>query len=177
LDRDSKQSTNSQANDYAIFRQTYIDIASSRHYWSLKPMNFIEPLIGGLMIGLTAGGLLLLLGRIAGISGILGRFLFEGGPERAWRGAFLAGLIGTPILVSVLFGFRPEITHQATYPVLALAGLLVGYGTQIGNGCTSGHGVCGLSNGSRRSLAATTTFMATAALVVFVVRHVLGAAL
>lgn len=137
-------------------------------------MPYADALTGGLLIGLAAGTLLLTLGRTAGISGIFGRLLFEAGPERRWRAAFVAGLLLAPVTLGALIGYWPTITHQAPLPLLALAGVIVGYGTQLGNGCTSGHGICGLSNGSRRSVAAVLTFMAVAIAVTFIVRHLLG---
>jgi len=137
-------------------------------------MPYADALTGGLLIGFAAGTLLLTLGRIAGISGIFGRFLFEPGPDRPWRGAFVVGLLLAPITLRTLIGYWPTITHQAPLPLLALAGVIVGYGTQLGNGCTSGHGICGLSNGSGRSLVAVLTFMAVAIVVTYIVRHLLG---
>jgi uncharacterized protein len=131
-------------------------------------------LAGGALIGLAAALLLLCDGRVAGVSGILGRALVPSRGDFAWRVAFLVGLpLGAALVSAItgpLHGF--EITHA---PVLLVAGgLLVGFGTSLGSGCTSGHGVCGLARGSQRSLAATLAFMATGALTVFVVRHVLG---
>lgn len=131
-------------------------------------------LAGGLMIGLASALMLLLLGRIAGISGILGGVINAGDsrPEFSWRLAFVAGLIGGGLLYRLLIGPLP-ITMQVEGPVLVLAGLLVGFGTRIGSGCTSGHGVCGLARRSPRSLTATALFMGVAALTVFITRHVL----
>ncbi len=136
----------------------------------------ISALIGGGLIGVAASLLLLANGRIAGVSGILGRTLaFESG-QHAWRVLFLLGLpVGAGFVGWVQGGLVTDIS--ASTPVLIVAGLFVGFGTRLGNGCTSGHGVCGMARGSRRSLAATCTFMITAALVVFVVRHVLGGSL
>jgi uncharacterized membrane protein YedE/YeeE len=125
---------------------------------------------GGLLIGAAAALLWLACGRVAGVSGILGTALEAPGADGGWRVAFLAGLPLGALLVSALRGGL-EIEVGASAPVLAGAGLLVGFGTQLGSGCTSGHGVCGLARGSRRSLVATLTFMATGALTVFVVRH------
>ena len=131
--------------------------------------------IGGLLIGLAAGLLLLLRGRIAGISGILGAALRAPAAEGAWRLAFLVGLpIGAAGVGLATGGL--VVQSVVPTPVLVLAGLLVGFGTQLGSGCTSGHGVCGIARGSRRSIAATLVFMGSGALTVFVVRHVLGAA-
>jgi uncharacterized membrane protein YedE/YeeE len=128
-----------------------------------------DSLLGGALIGLAAAGLLLIDGRIAGVSGILGNAVrFKPG---LWRWAFLAGLVAAPFL-SPWVGIPPvKPTHQAGLIVLGIAGLLVGFGTRLSSGCTSGHGVCGLSNLSRRSLVATLTFMIVAAGTVFVVRH------
>jgi uncharacterized membrane protein YedE/YeeE len=127
---------------------------------------------GGALIGLSAVLLMALKGRIAGVSGIASRLLppYED-REFAGRLAFVAGLIGAPALVWLANGCLPEQTIEAGMPVLVVAGLLVGFGAVWGNGCTSGHGVCGLSRLSVRSLAATVTFMATGILTVFVVRH------
>ena len=133
--------------------------------------NWIPALAGGALIGVSAALLLLWLGRIAGISGILGGLLRRG-PDRAWRAAFLAGLMGAGALA--MHGLGQATPSPAAPPVLLLAGLLVGYGTSLGNGCTSGHGVCGLGRLSTRSLAAVLVFMATAFATVYVTRHVLG---
>ncbi|WP_396623209.1 YeeE/YedE family protein [Marinobacter sp. W-8] len=130
-------------------------------------------LTGGLLIGLAAASFLLLNGRIAGISGILGGLLVPARRDILWRVAFLAGLVGTPSLW-LLFSELPPIQVDAGYPALIVAGLLVGIGTRFGSGCTSGHGVCGLSRLSPRSLVATVSFMATGFLTVFVIRHLMG---
>jgi uncharacterized membrane protein YedE/YeeE len=128
-------------------------------------------LAGGLLIGLAASGFVLLNGRIAGISGILGGLLRPAQGDIAWRVAFLAGLVGTP-LVYALFSALPEARIEAGNGTLAAAGLLVGLGTRYGAGCTSGHGVCGLSRLSPRSLIATASFMLAGFVTVFVLRHV-----
>jgi uncharacterized membrane protein YedE/YeeE len=127
---------------------------------------------GGALIGLAAVLLMALKGRIAGVSGIASRLLppYED-REFAGRLAFVAGLIAAPALVWLANGRLPEQTIEAGLPVLVVAGLLVGFGSAWGNGCTSGHGVCGLSRLSVRSLVATVIFMATGILTVFVVRH------
>ncbi|XOB94423.1 YeeE/YedE family protein [Pseudomonadota bacterium 24LQ007] len=130
-------------------------------------------LTGGLLIGLAAASFLLLNGRIAGISGILGGLLVPARRDILWRVAFLAGLVGTPSLW-LLFSELPPVQVDAGYPALIVAGLLVGIGTRYGSGCTSGHGVCGLSRLSPRSLVATLSFMATGFLTVFVIRHLMG---
>ena len=134
----------------------------------------ISAAIGGLLIGLAAAVLLLGNARVAGISGILGQALLPSeGEARDWRLAFLLGLPLGAAAVSLVAG-PLEVNIQATTPVLIAAGLLVGFGTRLGSGCTSGHGVCGMSRGSGRSITATLTFMAVAGVTVFVVRHILG---
>ncbi len=124
-------------------------------------------LLGGVMIGISACVLLLFNGRIAGISGIVYGLVREGG-ERAWRLAFLAGLMLAGGLTMWLSG--QDSGSPAKLPVLVVAGLLVGFGTRLGHGCTSGHGVCGLGRLSGRSLAAVATFMASAIVTVALVR-------
>ena len=131
----------------------------------------ISGLIGGAMIGAAASLFVLLNGRVAGISGILGGLVAADRDDRLWRLAFLAGLVLGPLLVSVMTGAIPVIELQAELPVLVLAGLLVGFGTRLGNGCTSGHGVCGIARGSKRSFVATLVFFSVAAATVFAVRH------
>lgn len=130
-------------------------------------------LAGGLLIGLAAAALLLLNGRLAGISGILGGLLRPIKRDIAWRIAFLAGLILAPAAY-VLVAPLPVVTIDASTPVLLLAGLLVGVGTRYGSGCTSGHGVCGLSRASPRSLVATLSFMFAGFVTVYVVRHLIS---
>ncbi|MED5614871.1 YeeE/YedE family protein [Janthinobacterium sp. P210005] len=127
-------------------------------------------LAGGMLIGLAAALLILFNGRIAGISGILGGLLRPRRGDLAWRIAFLAGLIGTPLLYS-LWQALPPVQIDAGTPALIVAGLLVGMGVRYGAGCTSGHGVCGLSRLSPRSLAATIAFMAAGFLTVYLLRH------
>jgi uncharacterized protein len=128
--------------------------------------------LGGALIGLSAVLLMAFKGRIAGVSGIASRLLppYEDN-ELAGRAAFVAGLVAAPVLVSLASGSLPALTVEASAPLLMIAGLLVGFGSVWGNGCTSGHGVCGLSRLSMRSLVATLTFMATAIITVFVMRH------
>lgn len=133
---------------------------------------YLPSLFGGMLIGAAAALLLLVSGRIAGISGMLGRLLVrDAGPHR-WRLAFLAGLVLAP-LVAGWAGWASPAHLQGGLLVAATAGLLTGLGTGFANGCTSGHGICGLANLSPRSLVAVLTFMAVAALTVFAVRHVL----
>jgi uncharacterized protein len=136
------------------------------------PFTPIASLLGGALIGLSAVLLMWATGRIAGISGIAARLFppYEDG-EFAGRLAFVAGLIATPVLVRLVTGSLPAQTIAAGTPVLIAAGLLTGFGTVWGSGCTSGHGVCGLSRLSVRSLVATITFMATGVATVFVMRH------
>ncbi|WP_437838376.1 YeeE/YedE family protein [Sorangium sp. So ce1153] len=135
------------------------------------------PLVGGALIGLSASLLLLFNGRVAGVSDVLGGLLFRRPGETAWRAAFMVGLL--------LGGLALAAAHPRAFPaggesgslgLVVVAGLLVGYGARLGNGCTSGHGVCGLSRLSVRSLCATMTFMATAAITVYVSLHAIGAA-
>ncbi len=123
---------------------------------------------GGALIGLAAAMLVLLNGRIAGISGIVGGLLVPRGGDIGWRLAFVGGLLVAPVAMS-FYEVDPRI--DAGFGTLALAGVLVGIGTRYGSGCTSGHGVCGLSRLSPRSLVATVAFMAAGVATVFIVRH------
>ena len=127
-------------------------------------------LAGGVLIGVAAGMFVLLNGRIAGISGVLGGLLKPATGDVAWRVAFVAGLVGAPLLYALVAALPPP-RIAASHGALVVAGLLVGIGTRYGSGCTSGHGVCGLSRLSPRSLVATIVFMAAGFAVVFVVRH------
>lgn len=132
---------------------------------------------GGAMIGVAAAAMLLLAGRITGISGIFAGLLRPSRAEAGWQGAYVAGLVGGGLLLARI---RPEwfrFEIDRSLGALAVAGLLVGFGTRLGNGCTSGHGVCGISRFSRRSIVATMTFLAAGALAVFVVSRVFGGAL
>ncbi len=130
-------------------------------------------LAGGALIGLAAALFLLLNGRIAGISGVLGGLFRPTSGDIAWRVAFVLGLVSAP-LVYGLFAVLPAPQIQASNAALVAAGLLVGVGTRYGSGCTSGHGVCGLSRLSPRSLVATACFMGTGFASVFVIRHLLN---
>lgn len=132
-------------------------------------------LLGGCLIGLASVLLMVLNGRIAGISGILGGALSTATPGRGWRLAFLAGLIGAPVLLGLLGRPLAEPEMPTSWLLIGVAGLLVGFGSRLGGGCTSGHGVCGMARFSTRSIVATIVFMATAAIVVAVMRHALGA--
>ena len=130
-------------------------------------------LAGGLLIGLASALFLILNGRIAGISGILGGLLRPVKNDVAWRVAFLLGLILAPVVYASV-GTAPVVEIDAGTAALLAAGLLVGIGTRYGSGCTSGHGVCGLSRGSPRSMVATAAFMLTGFLTVYVMRHLIG---
>lgn len=134
----------------------------------------ISSLIGGGLIGLSAVLLMLLSGRIAGISGITSGLLsLKWSADTPWRLAFVVGLIAAPLALMAA-GQKPEITFVASLPVMVLAGFVVGFGTVLGGGCTSGHGVCGIARLSPRSIIATLIFMAFGIATVFVVRHVLS---
>lgn len=129
-------------------------------------------LAGGLLIGVAAAMLLLLNGRIAGISGILGGLLRPGAGDTGWRVAFVVGLLAAPLFYQLVAPL-PVVRVEADTASLIVAGLLVGLGTRYGSGCTSGHGVCGLSRFSLRSLAATAAFMAAGFVTVFALRHLM----
>lgn len=128
---------------------------------------------GGLLIGLAATLFILFNGRIAGISGIAGGLLRPKAGDISWRVAFVVGLIAAPTLYQ-FFAALPDAPVSANWPLVIVAGFLVGIGTRYGSGCTSGHGICGLSRLSPRSIAATLSFMASGFAMVFVLRHVLG---
>lgn len=130
---------------------------------------------GGLLIGLGAVLLMLGLGRIMGATGIMSGLVFpDNGSEFSWRLALVAGMIVAPGLIYVLTGSMPAIEVPISPLMIVVGGVIVGLGASLGSGCTSGHGVCGLSRLSTRSLVAVPTFMATAAITVFVIRHVFG---
>jgi uncharacterized membrane protein YedE/YeeE len=140
-------------------------------------MNHFTPvsaLVGGLLIGLAASLLLWLNGRIAGVSGILFGLLSGPWSERVWRALFVVGLVLGTAGYLRLTGTPAPVRHGFPVPLLVVAGVLTGFGTARANGCTSGHGVCGLARLSLRSLAATATFLAVALLTTFLVRHVAG---
>lgn len=143
---------------------------------SIDWINFtpLTALTGGVLIGLSASLLLLFNGRIAGISGIFGGLLQRSkAGEFAWRAAFVLGLILAPMAYQV-FSELPESRIDSGWATLVLAGLLVGFGSRLGSGCTSGHGVCGISRRSPRSFVATLTFMSLGFVTVYLVRHWLG---
>ena len=133
----------------------------------------VSGLIGGLLIGLAAALLLLLNGRLSGISGIVGGLVVPKDSDAGWRVAFVAGLLVGALAYLLATGDAVLVRMQASLPVLVLAGLLVGFGTRLGSGCTSGHGVCGLARLSKRSIAATGVFFGVAILTVFLTRHVI----
>lgn len=139
---------------------------AAMHPWLLS-------LLGGVLIGVSAAVLLLFNGRVAGVSGIaFGLMRRRASADWAWRAAFILGLMVVGALAMHALGQRTG--SPASTPVLVLAGLLVGFGTSWGSGCTSGHGVCGLARLSKRSLVAVLVFMASAVLTVYLTRHVLG---
>jgi len=137
--------------------------------------NRLFGLLGGALIGLSATLLLWSIGRIAGISGIVNGLGTAPRSDRAWRVAFLLGLMAAGGIAMQFLPYAASRLQTGSTPLLLLAGLLVGFGTRMGGGCTSGHGVCGLGRLSWRSLAAVLTFMATAMATVFVMRHLFGA--
>lgn len=141
-------------------------------------METMTPLMaigGGLLIGTAAALLLLVKGRVAGVSGMVATAARMGAGGTPWSAA-TAFLVGLPIGAALiaLLGRTPEVIVTSSVPLLIVAGLLVGFGTRLGNGCTSGHGVCGMARLSPRSVAATATFMTSAAATVFILRHVIG---
>ena len=126
----------------------------------------VSAALGGLMIGIAVAVLLLFNGRIAGISGIFANMFTK---QSGWRIAFIAGLAGAP-WVYRLFAGQPDVVIAADYPLLIVAGLLVGFGTRLGNGCTSGHGICGMARLSKRSFSAVAVFMVSAFLTVWLMK-------
>jgi hypothetical protein len=136
--------------------------------------NWSLPLLGGILIGLAATLLLWSIGRIAGISGIVNGIADAVRGDRAWRVAFLLGLMGAGALSLQFVAAPPPRAQTGATALLLIAGFLVGFGTRMGNGCTSGHGVCGLGRLSWRSLAAVLTFMGSGMATVYVMRHLIG---
>ncbi len=141
----------------------------------LAPLAPVYPIAGGLLIGLAAATLLLLTGRIAGVSGLAATATRIGGGGTPWPMA-AAFIIGLPLGASLIAALvrRPDLGVTGSVPLIIAGGLLVGFGTRLGNGCTSGHGVCGVARLSPRSIAATAVFMATGIAIVFIVRHLIG---
>ncbi|MGI9483773.1 MAG: YeeE/YedE family protein [Hyphomicrobiales bacterium] len=130
---------------------------------------------GGILIGIAVLVLMGLNGRLAGVSGIVGGLLPPGSAEdKGWRVAFIAGLAGAPFLYIAFTSGEIVQSVSENLPLMMAAGLLVGFGSALGTGCTSGHGVCGMARISKRGIIATCTFMATAAITVFVIRHMIG---
>ncbi len=136
----------------------------------------VASLIGGMLIGLSVSVMLLFSGKIAGISGIVGGILSPAQNDTQWRLLFLGGLLVGGLMVGFSSADVFAIEIERSWPALILAGLLVGFGARFGSGCTSGHGVCGISRFSPRSLVATITFISTGALVVYIVNHLFGGA-
>ena len=134
----------------------------------------IPSLLGGMILGIAAALYVLLHGRILGISGIISGLLHPTLTDSAWRLSLVFGLISAPFLAALFFGIIPVIEIDASWLVIVIAGLLVGFGAQYGSGCTSGHGICGLSRLSPRSLVATLAFMSAGFVMVFITRHMIG---
>jgi uncharacterized membrane protein YedE/YeeE len=134
----------------------------------------VSGLLGGVLIGLASVLLMLLNGRVAGISGILGGALAMSAGDKVWRLAFIAGLIVAPIVFDLFGHPLPEPQMPASWLLIVAGGVLVGFGARYGGGCTSGHGVCGIARLSARSIAATAIFMASAIIVVAIMRHGFG---
>ncbi|MGB9056481.1 MAG: YeeE/YedE family protein [Pseudolabrys sp.] len=134
----------------------------------------ISALIGGVLIGLASALLMLLNGRIAGISGILGGALTTSAGDKTWRLSFIAGLIAAPIIIGTRGHPLPEPQMPTSWLLIVVAGFLVGFGARYGGGCTSGHGVCGIARLSARSIVATGVFMVSAIVVVAIMRHGFG---
>jgi uncharacterized membrane protein YedE/YeeE len=152
--------------------KTAIEILEGTH--GMASFDPVSALIGGALIGIAAALLMGLSGRIAGISGIVAGLIEPAARDWGWRLAFVAGLIAAP-LIALLAGHRlpaPEMPESVL--LIALSGVLVGFGSRLGSGCTSGHGVCGLARLSRRSIVATATFMLAAAIVVAITHHGIG---
>jgi uncharacterized membrane protein YedE/YeeE len=134
----------------------------------------IASLIGGILIGLSGAAMLLLNGKIAGISGIFAGILSPTEGDTLWKSCFVAGLLTGGLMLRILMPAAYDFGIIRPYGMLIVAGLLVGFGTRLGNGCTSGHGVCGISRLSPRSMVATATFIVSGAIVVYLVNHVFG---
>ena len=136
----------------------------------MTEFEVLMPLTGGVLIGISASMLLLFSGRIAGVSGIFGGTLFKQGKERGWRLSFIAGLIAGGVLLYIINAEFFENSSGRGLLAVTIAGLLVGIGTRVGGGCTSGHGVCGIGRLSGRSLVATVTFVITGLVTVALVQ-------
>ncbi len=134
----------------------------------------IPSLLGGMILGLAAALYVFLHGRILGISGIVAGLLHPNMTDSAWRLSLVLGLISAPFLAALFFGIIPIVEIDSSWLGIVIAGLLVGFGAQYGSGCTSGHGICGLSRLSPRSLVATLAFMSAGFIMVFIIRHLIG---
>ena len=134
----------------------------------------IPSLLGGMILGLAAALYVFLHGRILGISGIVSGLLHPKMTDSAWRLSLVLGLISAPFLAALFFGIIPIVEIDSSWLAIVIAGLLVGFGAQYGSGCTSGHGICGLSRLSPRSLVATLAFMSAGFIMVFIIRHLIG---
>ena len=134
----------------------------------------IPSLLGGMILGLAAALYVFLHGRILGISGIVAGLLHPKLTDSAWRLSLVLGLISAPFLAALFFGIIPIVEIDSSWLAIVIAGLLVGFGAQYGSGCTSGHGICGLSRLSPRSLVATLAFMSAGFIMVFIIRHLIG---
>jgi len=134
----------------------------------------VPALLGGIMLGIAATLYILLHGRILGISGIISGLLSPKSGDVNWRLILVLGIMSAPFWAALLFDIHTKSAIDADWPAIVIAGLLVGFGANYGSGCTSGHGICGLSRLSPRSLVATLTFMGAGFLMVFIIRHVLG---
>lgn len=143
----------------------------------MDQVNILTAVGGGALLGLGATVFLLFNGKILGISGIVGGLLQPRRGDVFWRVVFVLGLVAGGLLMALGGASSLEPTITRSIPVIGLAGLLVGFGTRMGNGCTSGHGICGIARLSPRSLVATVTFIGTGAIATFAARHVLGGAL
>ena len=135
----------------------------------------VPSLLGGMILGVAAALYVLLHGRILGISGIVSGLLHPKLTDTAWRLSLVLGLITAPFLGALFFGIFPIVEIDSSWLAIGIAGLLVGFGAQYGSGCTSGHGICGLSRLSPRSLVATLAFMSAGFIMVFALRHLIGA--
>jgi len=140
----------------------------------LASFDPISALLGGALIGLASVSLMIFTGRIAGISGILGGCLTLAAGDKVWRFAFIGGLILAPVASGLLGYPLPTPDMPASWVMIAIAGLLVGFGARLGGGCTSGHGICGIARLSARSIVATAIFMASAIVIVAIMRHGIG---
>jgi uncharacterized membrane protein YedE/YeeE len=134
----------------------------------------IPSLLGGIILGVAAALYVLLHGRILGISGIVSGLLHPKLADSAWRLSLVLGLISAPFLAALFFGIIPVVEIDSGWLAIVIAGFLVGFGAQYGSGCTSGHGICGLSRLSPRSLVATLAFMSAGFVMVFIIRHMIG---